>query len=142
MEEFTPEGCHLLTKVNLVVPKEIENTNNNTDLISPQVASVVIQNFKRDQFKYDATWFTKRFHNFRALWIKQSSIVQDKISSIIKDSFEKELIDFDVDEWILQKLISFQERINLAKNSLNMMTPANDSTNSMMEENIDPGLMT
>ena len=142
MDEFTPEGCHLLTKVNLVVPKEIGNTNNNTNLIIPQVASVVIQNFKRDQFKYDATWFTKRFHNFRALWIKQSSIVQDKISSIIKDSFEKELIDLDVDEWISQKLISFQERINLAKNSLTMMTPANDSANSMMEENIDPGLIT
>ena len=101
----------------------------------------MIQNFKRDQFKYDATWFTKRFHNFRALWIKQSSIVQDKISSIIKDSFEKELIDFDVDEWVLKKLISLQERINLAKNSLNMMTTANESINSMMEENIDPGLM-
>ena len=136
VDEFIPGNCHLLTKVNLFVPIRIKKAENSI----PQVTSVEVQNFHRNQFKYDATWFTKRFHNFRDLWVNQSIVVKDKIESIIKNAFTKEIADLDIDEWVLQKMSSFQERINLAKNNHSVMTSVNELTNSMSEENIDPGL--
>ena len=141
VDEFIHGNCHLLAKVNLVVPIVNQNITNKTNINTPQVASVSLQHFHRNQFKYDATWFTKRFHNLGALWIKQNSIVQDKISSIIKNAFSKELIDFDVDTWISRKVLSLQEKINSAKSHFNMVESVNKSSNSTLNENIDPGLL-
>ena len=142
MDEFIPENCHLLTKVNLVVPIINRDSQNGTRLNIPQVASVSLQHFHRNQFKYDATWFTKRFHNFGALWINQSSIVQDKISFIIKNAFTKELNSVDIDTWVSKKMLSLQKRIDSAKSKLKTMGSANDSKILIKNENIDEGLFT
>ena len=86
-------------------------------------------------------WYDRVYHLSEFLVLAHEDHFELVFKSLTMLPFKVIFMVSDVDEWVLKKLISLQERINLAKNSLNMMTTANESVNSMMEENIDPGLM-
>ena len=124
------------------MPITNKDSQNGTRLSTPQVGSVSLQHFHRNQFKYDATWFTKRFHNLDALWLNQRTIVQDTISSIIKNAFTKELNSLDIDVWAAKKMLSFQRRIDLAKSKFKTTSSTNNSVILVGNENIDEGLFT
>ena len=87
VENFLSDSCHLTTEVKLKVPFHKILNNKTANYENGKIASVLLLNFNRNQFKYDATWFTKQFHSLNAVWRKQHWIVKNKLSTIVQDSF-------------------------------------------------------
>ena len=80
MDNFIPKSCRLPIKVEIrvpIYPKELQDVHQ--DLTHPNTTSISIINFQRNQFKYDATWFTKQFHTLDDVWTKQNGVVQKKL---------------------------------------------------------------
>ena len=103
------------------------------------VSSISILNFRRSQFEYDATWITKRFHSLNKIWDNQSSVVQNKIRTIISEAFEEALRKIEPSNWVTIKLNKLKEQIEWVK----VVESNNSSTPSITERNynIDNGLL-
>ena len=101
------------------------------------MSSISILNFRRSQFEYDATWITKRFHSLNEIWENQSSVVQNKIITIISDAFDEALREIEPSNWVTIKLKKLKKQIEWAK----VRESNNSSTHSITERNynIDDG---
>ena len=103
------------------------------------MSSISLLNFHRSQFEYDATWITKRFHSLNKIWDNQSSVVQNKIRTIISEAFEEALRKIEPSNWVTIKLNKLKEQIEWVK----VGESNNSSTPSITERNynIDNGLL-
>ena len=103
------------------------------------VSSISLLNFRRSQFEYDATWITKRFHSLNEIWGNQSSVVQNKIRTIISDAFIEALREIEPSNWVTGKLNELKKQIEWAKAG----ESNNSSTHSITDRNynIDNGLL-
>ena len=139
----------LSTRVELRVPihpKKVHLNISRTDHRNENITSISIINFHQNQFKYDATWFTKQFHTLDAVWAKQNGMIQNRISTIVRNAFSDALDKFPINTWMTKKFVSLQEQIdsainqstNITSNNMNSTTiPSNISNNY----NIDSGLL-
>ena len=103
------------------------------------VSSISLLNFRRSQFEYDATWITKRFHSLNEIWENQSSVVQNRIRTIISDAFKEALSKIEPSNWVMGKLNELKKQIEWAKTE----ELSNSLTHSITERNynIDNGLL-
>ena len=103
------------------------------------VSSISLSNFRRSQFAYDATWITKRFHSLNEIWENQSSVVQNRIGTIISDAFKEALRKIEPSNWVTGKLNELKKQIEWAKAG----ESNNSSIHSITERNynIDNGLL-
>ena len=103
------------------------------------MSSISLLDFRRSQFEYDATWITKRFHSLNEIWGNQSSVVQNKIRTIISDAFKEALREIEPSNWVTEKLNELKKQIEWAKAG----ESNNSSPHSITERNynIDHGLL-
>ena len=145
VDNFLPVSCQLLARVNLKIPIHGPNILNNTSYRNTQaITSILITNFNRNQFKYDATWFTKQFHNLDAIWLIQKNILRNKISTIVKSALSTAINDIEVANWMTKKFAILQEQIGAIATDLTSEMPSNvDSTTTSIQRgyNIDSGLL-
>ena len=159
MEEATPKSCKLLANIQLqvpVYPKKLQGDNNHTSGQNfqpnhhPRIVSISLPNFSRNQFKYDATWFTEQFHSLEALWRKQSTLVSNRIYQILRKTFSESIDIYELEDWTNEKFNSFEQQINSVTTTTTTTTtpipPMNNSSFISIEDeeptyNIDSGLL-
>ena len=136
VEEFIPQSCLLTSKIRIKFPINFQTSGTS---FGKMVSSISLSNFRRSQFEYDATWITKRFHSLNKIWDNQSSVVQNKIRTIISEAFEEALRKIEPSNWVTIKLNKLKEQIEWVK----VGESNNSSTPSITERNynIDNGLL-
>jgi hypothetical protein len=132
-----------MARVNLKIPiYELNILNYTSNRDTHKINSISLINFNRNQFKYDATWFTKQFHNLDAIWLKQKNILRNKISTIVKNELSTAINKIEVAGWMTKKFAVIQEQIGAITKEKTSEVPPNATTNSNQRSyNIDSGLL-
>ena len=75
VEEIVPNTC----KFNITVQLSVSEKRGKV--------SKVFMGLKKEEFQFDATWFTSHFHDLDQLWKQQQEILSTTLEWVMQDSF-------------------------------------------------------
>lgn len=114
-------SCRMRVDVELKVPMATRPSRRKGGKLSPSlrpversipsVNSITVENFTREEFKFDVTWITENLHNLDSLWHAQSQMVHNAIAGLIRRSFESSAQRLKTDDWIRRKFMVFEEQL-------------------------------
>ena len=76
-------------------------------------------NLTRENFEFDVTWISSHFHNLNDLWIRQSEVIQEQISTVLLESFSKALQFIRPETWLKLKFQQIDNEILAAERRSN-----------------------
>ena len=116
VEETIADDCHFKVIVQLKVPiyTGIGGSSPNANRTRPEIALVHLEDFSRENFDFDVTWFTESFHLLDQIWAKQSVLLYPLLSDLVTGSFQHAIDNVNTDEWIRNKFSLLDEQIRTA----------------------------